>query len=72
VVLAGYIVPNNVMTRPQTIQLFLPSDSPHSITITELSNKVVTAILLPCNQLDNAPSAAAMVGEIGKIRMDEH
>lgn len=42
------------MIRPQTIQIFLPDGSPRSIKIAEITNRVVKAILIPRNQLDNA------------------
>jgi hypothetical protein len=42
------------MQRPQTIQIFLPNGSPRGIKIAEITNRVVTAILIPRNQLDNA------------------
>jgi len=41
------------MQRPQTIQIFLPDGSPRSIKIAELTNRVVKAILIPRNQLEN-------------------
>ncbi|MDF1866712.1 MAG: GIY-YIG nuclease family protein [Saprospiraceae bacterium] len=42
------------MQRPQTIQIFLPDGSPRSIKIAEITNRVVKAILIPRNQLENA------------------
>lgn len=40
------------MTRPQTIQIFLPDGSPRSVKIAEITNRVVKAVLLPRNKLD--------------------
>lgn len=42
------------MLRPQTIQIFLPDGSPRGIKIAELTNRVVKAVLIPRNQLENA------------------
>jgi len=42
------------MQRPQTIQIFLPNGSPRGIKIAEITNRVVKAILIPRNQLENA------------------
>ena len=42
------------MQRPQTIQIFLPDGSPRGIKIAEITNRVVKAVLIPRNQLDNA------------------
>ena len=42
------------MPRPQTIQIFLPDGSPRSIKIAEITNRVVKAVLIPRNQLENA------------------
>ncbi|OIQ24109.1 GIY-YIG nuclease family protein [Lacinutrix sp. MedPE-SW] len=39
------------MTRPQTIQIFLPDGSPTSIREAELTNRLVKAILFPRNKL---------------------
>lgn len=40
------------MTRPQTIQIFLPDGSPRSVKIAEITNRVVKAVLVPRNKLD--------------------
>ncbi|WP_224483388.1 GIY-YIG nuclease family protein [Robertkochia aurantiaca] len=40
------------MSRPQTIQIFLPDGSPRSVKIAEITNRVVKAILVPRNKLD--------------------
>ena len=40
--------------RPQTIQIFLPDGSPRSIKIAEITNRVVKAILIPRNKLQEA------------------
>ena len=40
------------MSRPQTIQIFLPDGSPRSIKIAELTNRVVQAIFIPRNKLE--------------------
>ena len=42
------------MQRPQTIQIFLPDGSPRGIKIAEITNRVVKAVLIPRNQLENA------------------
>lgn len=42
------------MQRPQTIQIFLPDGSPRSIKIAEITNRVIKAVLIPRNQLENA------------------
>ena len=39
------------MTRPQTIQIFLPDGSPTSIKEAEITNRLVKAILFPRNKL---------------------
>lgn len=52
------------MARPQTIQIFLPDGSPRGIKIAELTNRVVKAILIPRNQLDNAGKRKE-VGDVG-------
>lgn len=39
------------MTRPQTIQIFLPDGSPTSIREAELTNRLVKAILFPRNKM---------------------
>ncbi|WP_405376989.1 hypothetical protein [Nonlabens sp. Asnod3-A02] len=39
------------MTRPQTIQIFLPDGSPTSIRESELTNRLVKAILFPRNKM---------------------
>lgn len=41
-----------MISRPQTIQIFLPDGSPRSVKIAELTNRVVKAILVPRNKLD--------------------
>jgi hypothetical protein len=46
--------PQKAMQRPQTIQIFLPDGSPRSIKIAEITNRVIKAILIPRNQLENA------------------
>ncbi|MCX6166261.1 MAG: GIY-YIG nuclease family protein, partial [Ignavibacteriae bacterium] len=38
-------------TRPQTIQIFLPDGNPTSIKIADLTNRMVTAVLIPRNKL---------------------
>ncbi|WP_437371693.1 GIY-YIG nuclease family protein [Maribacter litoralis] len=40
------------MTRPQTIQIFLPDGSPRSVKIAEITNRVVKAVLIPRNKLE--------------------
>jgi len=40
------------MTRPQTIQIFLPDGNPRSVRIAELTNRVVKAVLVPRNKMD--------------------
>jgi hypothetical protein len=42
------------MQRPQMIQIFLPNGSPRGIKIAEITNRVVKALLIPPNQLENA------------------
>ncbi|MCX6313624.1 MAG: GIY-YIG nuclease family protein [Sphingobacteriales bacterium] len=39
------------MNRPQTIQIFLPDGNPTSIKIADLTNRMVSAILIPRNKL---------------------
>ena len=39
------------MNRPQTIQIFLPDGNPTSIKIADLTNRMVTAVLIPRNKL---------------------
>lgn len=39
------------MTRPQTIQIFLPDGSPTSIREAELTNRLVKAILFRRNKI---------------------
>lgn len=46
--------PQKLMQRPQTIQIFLPNGSPRGIRIAEITNRVVKAVLIPRNQLENA------------------
>ncbi|MDR0606282.1 MAG: GIY-YIG nuclease family protein [Bacteroidales bacterium] len=40
--------------KPQTIQIFLPDGNPTGIKIAELTNRIITAILVPRNQLQDA------------------
>lgn len=40
------------MSKPQTIQIFLPDGSPRSVKIAEITNRVVKAILVPRNKLE--------------------
>lgn len=40
------------MSRPQTIQIFLPDGSPRSVKIAEITNRVVKAVLVPRNKLE--------------------
>lgn len=40
--------------RPQTIQVFLPDGNPTSIREAEITNRLVKAILIPRNKLDDA------------------
>jgi hypothetical protein len=40
------------MTRPQTIQIFLPDGNPRGVRIAEITNRTVKAILFPRNQFD--------------------
>jgi hypothetical protein len=40
------------MSRPQTIQIFLPDGSPRSVKIAEITNRIVQAIFIPRNKLD--------------------
>ncbi|MCA0960203.1 GIY-YIG nuclease family protein [Muricauda ruestringensis] len=42
------------MNRPQTIQIFLPDGSPTSIKEAEITNRLVKAILIPRNKLQEA------------------
>lgn len=39
------------MTKPQTIQIFLPDGSPTSIREAELTNRLVKAVLFPRNKI---------------------
>ncbi|MBK9543382.1 MAG: GIY-YIG nuclease family protein [Bacteroidetes bacterium] len=39
------------MVRPQTIQIFLPDGNPTSIKIADLTNRMITAVLIPRNKL---------------------
>lgn len=39
------------MNRPQTIQIFLPDGNPTSIKIADLTNRMITAVLIPRNKL---------------------
>lgn len=41
------------MTRPQTIQIFLPDGSPTSIREAEITNRLVKAILFPRNKMQD-------------------
>ena len=38
-------------SRPQTIQIFLPDGNPTSIKIADLTNRTITAVLVPRNKL---------------------
>lgn len=40
--------------RPQTIQIFLPDGNPIGIKVAELTNRIITAILIPRNKLQDA------------------
>ena len=40
--------------RPQTIQIFLPEGNPIGIKVAELTNRVITAVLIPRNKLQDA------------------
>lgn len=40
-----------MINRPQTIQIFLPDGNPTSIKIADLTNRLITAILIPRNKL---------------------
>lgn len=40
------------MTRPQTIQIFLPDGNPRGVRIAEITNRTVKAILFPRNQFE--------------------
>lgn len=40
------------MTRPQTIQIFLPDGNPRGVRIAEITNRTVKAIMFPRNQFD--------------------
>ncbi len=40
------------MTRPQTIQIFLPDGNPRGVRIAEITNRTVKAISFPRNQID--------------------
>ena len=40
--------------KPQTIQIFLPDGSPTSIKIAEMTNRVIHAVLIPRNKLNDA------------------
>jgi hypothetical protein len=42
------------MIRPQTIQIFLPDGQPTSIRETEITNRLVKAILFPRNKMQEA------------------
>ncbi len=39
------------MSRPQTIQIFLPDGNPTSIKIADLTNRLIVAVLIPRNKL---------------------
>ena len=39
------------MNKPQTIQIFLPDGNPTSIKIADLTNRVISAVLIPRNKL---------------------
>lgn len=39
--------------RPQTIQIFLPDGNPTSIKIADLTNRLITAVLIPRNKLQD-------------------
>ena len=40
------------MTKPQTIQIFLPDGSPTSIREAEITNRLVKALLFPRNKFE--------------------
>ena len=40
-----------MIARPQTIQIFLPDGNPTSIKIADLTNRMITAVLIPRNKL---------------------
>jgi hypothetical protein len=44
------------MSRPQTIQIFLPDGNPTSIKIADLTNRMITAVLIPRNKLAEVAS----------------
>jgi hypothetical protein len=44
-------IKNLVMSKPQTIQIFLPDGSPTSIREAEITNRLVKAILFPRNKM---------------------
>jgi hypothetical protein len=48
------------MTKPQTIQIFLPDGSPTSIREAEITNRLVKAILFPRNKLDDVAKRDAV------------
>ena len=54
------------MTKPQTIQLFLPDGAPTSIREAEITNRLVKAILFPRNKMQEV-SKREMVHYIKKF-----
>jgi predicted GIY-YIG superfamily endonuclease len=40
--------------HPQTIQIFLPDGNPTGIKVTEITNRIITAIMIPRSQLKDA------------------
>lgn len=42
-----------ISTRPQTIQIFLPDGNPTSIKIADLTNRMIYAVLVPRNKLND-------------------
>ncbi|MDR0413833.1 MAG: GIY-YIG nuclease family protein [Prevotellaceae bacterium] len=40
--------------KPQTIQIFLPDGNPTGIKVAELTNRIITAILMPRNKIQEA------------------
>lgn len=41
------------LNRPQTIQIFLPDGNPTSIKIADLTNRIIVAVLIPRNKLND-------------------
>lgn len=41
----------SILLRPQTIQIFLPDGNPTSIKIADLTNRMISAVLIPRNKL---------------------